>query len=48
MAKPTSQHGVAERPSRGRSISAAICLLVAALLTIPAAVAFWGQRTLNE
>src|SRR5215213_6092977 len=43
-----SEQGVAERPSRGRSIAAVVCLVVAALLTTPAAVAFWGQRTLND
>jgi hypothetical protein len=48
MAEPVSEQGVAQRPSRGRSITAAICLVVAALLTTPAAVAFWGQRTLND
>src|SRR4051812_47342749 len=35
-------------PSRGRSVSAIICLVLAALLTTPAAVAYWGQRTLND
>src|SRR5688572_26275212 len=35
-----------ERPSRGRSIAAVICLVLAGLLTTPAAVAYWGQRTL--
>src|SRR3954454_912771 len=48
MAEPISEQGVAQRPSRGRSITAAICLVIAALLTTPAAVAFWGQRTLND
>src|SRR4051812_12829647 len=48
MAEPISPRTVAERPSRGRSITAAICLVIAALLTTPAAVAFWGQRTLND
>ena len=48
MAEPISEQGVAERPSRGRSIAAAVCLVLAALLTTPAAVAFWGQRTLND
>ena len=38
-------------PARGtawRSIAAAVCVVLAALLTTPAAVAFWGQRTLND
>jgi hypothetical protein len=48
MAEPVSEQSVAKRPSRGRSVTAAICLVVAALLTTPAAVAFWGQRTLND
>jgi hypothetical protein len=29
-------------------VGAAVCLLLAALLTTPAAVAYWGQRTLND
>ena len=36
------------RTSRGRSVAAVICLVLAALLTTPAAVAYWGQRTLND
>jgi hypothetical protein len=43
-----SQSTVQERPSRGRSIAAVICLVLAGLLTMPAAVAYWGQRTLND
>ena len=35
-------------PSRGRSVAAVICLVMAAVLTTPAAVAYWGQRTLND
>jgi len=35
-------------PSRGPSIAATICLVLAALLTTPAALAYWGQRTLND
>ncbi len=38
----------ATRPSRGRAVGAVACLLLAALLTTPAAVAYWGQRTLND
>ncbi len=37
-----------DRPSRGRAAAAVICLVLAALLTTPAAVAYWGQRTLND
>ena len=48
MAEPMSQEVVVERPSRGRSIAAAVCIVLAALLTMPAAVAFWGQRTLTD
>jgi len=39
---------VAERPGRGRSIAAVVCVVLAALLTTPAAIAYWGQRTLND
>ncbi len=45
---PTPEPPASERPSRGRSIAAVICLVLAALLTTPAAVAYWGQRTLND
>ena len=37
-----------EGRSRGRSIAVALCLIVAVLLTTPAAIAYWGQRTLND
>lgn len=37
-----------ERPSRGRRIGAAICLVLALVLTTPAIIAYWGQRTLND
>jgi hypothetical protein len=36
------------RRTAWRSIAAAICVVLAALLTTPAGVAFWGQRTLND
>src|SRR4051794_22854607 len=34
--------------SRGRATVVVVCLVLAALLTTPAAVAYWGQRTLND
>ena len=37
-----------ERPSRGRTTAVVICVVLAGLLTTPAAVAYWGQRTLND
>ena len=36
------------RRTRWRSIAAAVCVVLAALLTVPAGIAFWGQRTLND
>ncbi len=37
------------KPSgRGRSVAALVCVVLAALLTVPAALAYWGQRTLND
>jgi hypothetical protein len=36
------------RRTRWRSIAAAVCVVLAALLTTPAGIAFWGQRTLND
>ena len=43
-----SRSTVVERPSRARSVAAVICVVLAGLLTTPAAVAYWGQRTLND
>ncbi|MER7251265.1 hypothetical protein [Kribbella sp. NPDC000426] len=37
-----------KRPSKGRSAAVIVCLVLAALLTTPAAIAYWGQRTLND
>ena len=45
---PTVATAVAERPTKGRSVAAIICIVLAALLTTPAAIAYWGQRTLND
>jgi hypothetical protein len=36
------------RPSRGRSVAVVVCLVLAGLLATPAALAYWGQRTLND
>jgi hypothetical protein len=44
----TVETTVAERPGRGRSVAAAVCVVLAALLMTPAALAYWGQRTLND
>ena len=43
-----SETVIVERRGTGRSIAAAVCLVLAALLTTPAAIAYWGQRTLND
>src|SRR3954469_17784817 len=46
---PTGDDRPASEPrSRGRAIGAILCLVFAALLTTPAAIAYWGQRTLND
>ena len=37
-----------EGRSGGRAVAAVVCVVLAALLTTPAAVAYWGQRTLND
>jgi hypothetical protein len=44
----TVEAPVAERRTAWRSVAAVVCVVLAALLTTPAAVAFWGQRTLND
>jgi hypothetical protein len=48
---PPTQAGVTpveEHRAKGRSIAAVICIVLATLLTVPAGLAFWGQRTLND
>jgi hypothetical protein len=32
----------------GLAIAAVVCVVLAAVLTVPAVVAYWGQRTLND
>ncbi len=45
---PSAETTVVEPPGRGRSVAALVCVVLAALLTTPAALAYWGQRTLND
>jgi hypothetical protein len=44
----TIEPPTAERRRTGRSIGVVVCVVLAVLLTTPAVVAFWGQRTLND
>jgi hypothetical protein len=44
----TSTQSPAPRASGGRGVAAVLCLVLAAVLTTPAAVAYWSQRTLND
>lgn len=37
-----------ESPSRGRAVAAALCIILAAILTVPASFSYWGQRTIND
>ena len=48
MAEAAPVQPPAARPTRGRSIAAALCLVLAAVLTVPASFAYWGQRTIND
>ncbi|HET7741173.1 MAG TPA: hypothetical protein VFL67_11035 [Mycobacterium sp.] len=48
MAEPVAQESSTATTSRGRSVAAVVCIFLAALLTLPAAAAFWGQRTIND
>src|SRR4029450_7411574 len=44
----TIEPPTAERRTPGRSIAVVVCVVLAVLLTTPALVAFWGQRTVND
>src|SRR4029453_10936185 len=44
----TIEPPTAERRRTGRSAGVVVCVVLAVLLTTPAVVAFWGQRTLND
>ena len=44
----TIEPPTAERRRTGRSIGVVVCVVLAVLLTTPALVAFWGQRTIND
>lgn len=46
--RPAADVDASTQPSRGQNIAAIICVVLAALLMTPAAVAYWGQRTLND
>ena len=48
MSETPMAESEAVHASRGRGVAAVVCVVLAALLTTPAAVAFWGQRTLND
>ena len=44
----TATRSSVPRASSGRGVAAVLCLVLAALLTTPAALAYWGQRTIND
>ena len=44
----TIEPPTAERRRTGRSVGVVVCVVLAVLLTTPALVAYWGQRTLND
>jgi hypothetical protein len=48
MAETASAPPPTASPTRGRSIAAVVCLALAAILTVPASFAYWGQRTIND
>lgn len=48
MTESIAAPSVTGRPSRGRAFAAGLCLVLAAVLTVPAGFAYWGQRTIND
>jgi hypothetical protein len=48
MTETTPAPAPAEHDPVGRTIAAVVCLVLAALLTVPAGIAYWGQRTIND
>lgn len=48
MAEAAPVQTPAEPSTRGRAIAAVVCLVLAAILTVPASFSYWGQRTIND
>ncbi len=48
MAEAAPVQTPADPSRRGRAIAAVVCLVLAAVLTVPASFSYWGQRTIND